>query len=56
MGQVKDKLKDVPDRFENMGRTGNNEHAKAVSELMDSIRNAVDNCQVSGNAQTGSAT
>ena len=37
-----------------MGRTGNNEDAKVLSELMDGIRNAVTECQVSGNAQAGS--
>ena len=56
MGQVKDKLKDISDRLENMGRTGDNEDGKVVFELMEGIRNVVDDCRVSGNAQTGSAT
>ena len=38
-----------------MGRTENSEDAKAVSELMGNIQNAVVECQVSGDAQTGSA-
>jgi hypothetical protein len=32
-----------------MGCTGNNEDGKSVSELVDSIRDEVNHCQVSGN-------
>ena len=38
-----------------MGRTENSEDSEAVTELMDNIRDAVADCQVSGNGQTGSA-
>jgi hypothetical protein len=53
MGRIKDKLKDVSDRFENAGLTGGGEDAKVVSELMDVIQNTVADCQVSRNPQPG---
>ena len=39
-----------------MGHTENNEDGRVMSELIDNIGNAVNDCQVSGSAQTGSAT
>lgn len=56
LGQIKNKLKDASDRFENMGRTVKSEDAKVLSELMGDIQNAITDFQVSGNTQPGSAT
>lgn len=50
--RIKDKLKEVSDRIENMGRVGNNEDVKAVAQLVDHIRDAVTDCKVSGEVLT----
>ena len=49
---IKQKLQEVFNRIENAGYMGNDENVKVVSELMDDIRAAVINCQVSSEAQT----
>lgn len=49
--RIKVKLKDITDRFENMGPTWNGEDARVVPGLMDDVRNAVTDFQVSGNTQ-----
>lgn len=54
--RIKDKLKNISDRFENTEHTAKSEDAKVVSELMGDIQNAITDFQVSGNTQPGSAT
>ena len=53
--RIKDKFRDVSDRIGNPGYMGSTEGAKAVSQLIEEIRAAIADCQVSGNAQTRSA-
>ena len=53
--RIKDKVRDVSDCIENPGYMGNTEGAKAVSRLMEEIRTAIADCQVSGRALTGPA-
>jgi len=50
--RFKQKLQEVSDRIENAGYTGSNEDAEVVSQLMDEIRAAIVDCQVSDKAQT----
>jgi hypothetical protein len=45
--RINDKLQDSSDHVENAGRLGNNEVIKDVSDLMDGVRSAVVECQVS---------
>ena len=47
--RINDKLRDVSNRIENAGYMGSND-GKAVSELMDEIRAAIANRQVSSKA------
>ena len=49
--QIKAELQDVSDHVKSLGRVGSNEDTKAVSELLDYIRDAVTNYQVSDGAQ-----
>jgi hypothetical protein len=46
---------DVSNRIGNAGYTGSDEDVKAVSQLMDEIRAAIADCQVSSKVRTGSA-
>jgi hypothetical protein len=50
LGRIKDKLKDVSDRFEKAGHTAKSEDAKVVSELTGA------DFLVSCNTQPGTAT
>jgi len=52
--RFKEKLQEVSDRIENAGYTGSDEDAEVVSQLMDEIRAAIVDCQVSDKAQTRS--
>ena len=45
----------MSDWIEGAGYTGSDEDGKAVSQLMDEIRAAIVDCQVSSKAQAGSA-
>lgn len=49
--RIEDKLRDVSDRVESGGHVASNEDTKAVSELMDYIRDAVTSYQVCGGTQ-----
>jgi hypothetical protein len=51
--QIKDQLRGVSDRIENLGYIGSNEDAKVVSEPMDDIRAVVIDRRVSSEARTG---
>ena len=53
--RIKDKLQDLPDRLENVGRIGKKGNIEDVSDLIDGIRTTVIDCQVSSRAQTRSA-
>ena len=48
-GRIDDKLRDISNRIEDAGYMGSND-GKAVPELMDEIRAAIANRQVSGKA------
>jgi len=52
--RFKEKLQDVSDRVENAGYTGSDQDAGVVSQLMDEIRTAIVDCQVSDKAETRS--
>ena len=52
--RFKEKLQEVSDRIENAGYTGSDEDAEAMPQLMDEIRAAIVDCQVSDKAQTKS--
>ena len=52
--RFKQKLQEVSDRIENAGYTGSDGGAEVVSQLMDEIRAAIADCQVSDEAQTRS--
>ena len=54
--RIKDKFRDVSDRIENPGYMGSTEDVKAVPQIMEEIRGAIADCQVSGKFLTGSAT
>ena len=49
--QIEGKLQEVSDRVKNVDYAKNNEDSKAVSELMECIRDAVIDCQVSDGTQ-----
>jgi len=50
LGRFKEKLREVSNRIENAGYTGSEEDAEVVSQLMDEIRAAIVDCQVSDKA------
>jgi len=52
--RFKEKLQEVSDRIDNAGYTGSDEDGEVVSRLMDEVRAAIVDCQVSYKAQTGS--
>jgi len=52
--RFKEKLQEVSDRVENAGYTGSDQDAGVVSQLMDEIRTAIVDCQVSDKAETRS--
>ena len=51
MKQIEGKLQELSDHVKNVDYARNNGDDKVVSELMDYIRDAVIDCQVSGGAQ-----
>ena len=50
--RFKEQLREVSDRFENTGYTGSDGDGEVVSQLMDEIRAAIVDCQVSDKVQT----
>ena len=55
LDRIKDRLRDISDRIENPVYMGSTKGAKAVSRLMEEIRVAIANRQVSGKGLTGLA-
>ena len=53
--RIEAKLQDVSNRFKNAGYVGSDKDSKAVSELVNYIRDAVTDCQVSCGVQVESA-
>ena len=53
--RIEDKLQDLPDRIEKVGRIGSEENTKDVPDRVDGIQATAVDCQVSSMAQTGSA-
>ena len=52
--RFEEKLQEISDRIENAGYTGSDGDAEVVSQVMDEVRTAIVDSQVSDKAQTSS--
>ena len=52
MERIKDRIQNLSDHVENVGRLGNSEDIKRVSDLVDGVRSAVVDCQVRNRSRT----